>query len=168
MNDWLNIFGLKLGNMFGTEYTSWAPNPTVPFRPSEFDVSIGLSNQQRSAAESLLNPSLIASGLLTSEVFSRPQLFSRIATKTSAFGKGLLLTDLNGKAVVTIVEEGTPGDVVQSVFSSILNASYVLDISHSGKEEYFFFKPELSSFQTDLGELQRLSGSYNISYDNIR
>ena len=162
------MFGLNLPKMFGTQYTSWSHHRPELFRNSEFEITVGLANQQRLAVDNLLNPSLMSNSLLTSDTFSLPDLFNRISTKNSAFGRGLLLTDLAGKAVVTLVEDGTPGDVIQSVFASVLNASLVLDISHSGKEEYHFLKPELSSFQTDFGEMQRLSGSYNISYDNVR
>jgi len=168
LNEWLGLFGLNLPRMFGTQYTSWSHHKPEFFRPSEFDITDGLANQQRLATENLLNPSLTSNGLLTSETFALPDLFTRVSSKNSAFGRGLLLTDLAGKAVVTLVEDGTPGDVAQSVFASVLNASLVLDISHSGKEEYHFLKPEISSFQTDFGEMQRLSGSYNISYDNVR
>ena len=154
--------------MFGTQYTSWTHHKPEHFRPSEFDITVGLANQQRLAMDNLLNPSLMSNSLLTSDTFSLPDLFSSVSSKNSAFGRNLLLTDLGGKAVVTLVEDGTPGDVVQSVFASVLNASLVLEISHNGKEEYHFVKPELSSFQTDFGEMQRLSGSYNISYDNVR
>lgn len=152
--------------MFGTEYTSWSHHKPEMLRQPEVDISVGLANQQRLAVENLLNPNLLSNNLLTSETFSLPDLFTKISTKTSAFGRGLLLTDLAGKAVVTLVDDAT--DVVQSVFSSVLNATLVLDISHSGKEEFSFLKPELSSFQTDFGEMQRLSGSYNVSYDGIR
>ena len=168
MNEWLEMFGLNLPKMFGTQYTSWSHHRPELFRNSEFEITVGLANQQRLAVDNLLNPSLMSNSLLTSDTFSLPDLFNRISTKNSAFGRGLLLTDLAGKAVVTLVEDGTPGDVIQSVFASVLKASLVLDISHSGKEEYHFLKPELSSFQTDFGEMQRLSGSYNISYDNVR
>ena len=152
--------------MFGSEYTSWSHHKPDLMPEPEFDVSVGLANQQRLAVENLLNPSLLSNNLLTSEKFTLPELFSKISTKASAFGRGLLLTDLSGKAVVSLVDDAA--DVVQSVFSSVLNATLVLDISHSGKEEFSFLKPELASFQTDFGEMQRLSGSYNVSYDNIR
>lgn len=167
-DDWLNLFGLKLGALFGAERASEFRPTSSPCRPPELALAVGLIDQRRAAAESLLDPGLASRGLLASEGVTLPRLFSRVAARPPAFGKGLLLTDLNGRAVLTVADEGVPGDVVQSVFLSVLNASHVLDLSHAGREEYFFFKPELSSFQTDLGELQRLSGTYNVSHDGVR
>jgi hypothetical protein len=39
----------------------------------------------------------------------------------------------------------------------------VLDISHSGTEEYYFLKSDQRSYLDDYQQLQRLSGSYNVS-----
>ena len=65
--------------------------------------------------------------------------------------------------MITIVNDGSNLDVVQSVFATVLNASYVLEISHSGKEEYHFLKVDQRSYLDDYQQLQRLSGSYNVS-----
>ena len=65
--------------------------------------------------------------------------------------------------MVNIVD-GSQGDVVQSVLSSILNASSILEASHGGREDYYFLKN--SGFTSDLNELQRLSGTYNITTES--
>ncbi|CAB4065036.1 unnamed protein product [Lepeophtheirus salmonis] len=96
-----------------------------------------------------------------------PNFSPRIATKSSSFGEGLLLSDVEGRARVTLVD-GVRGDVVQSVFGSILNASSVLDISIAGKEMFYFLKDDDRSFNDDLQELQRLSGSYNVTNEPVR
>jgi len=71
----------------------------------------------------------------------------------------MLMTDLKGRALVTIV--GGQGDVIQSVLASVLNATSILEASYGGHEEYYFLKE--FGFHSDNAELQRLSGTYNIS-----
>merc|ERR1712141_859609 len=92
-----------------------------------------------------------------------PVLNSRLATRSSSFGQGLLLSDIKGRAVVNIVD-GSQGDVVQSVLASVLNASSILEASHGGLEEYYFLKS--TGFNSDYSELQRLSGTYNVSTES--
>ena len=174
MKEWLNMFGMDINLMMGSSYadlTQHKPSaPSIHERSSwkNLGISVGLINQQKQSVYNLKQSDLAArptSYLLTStkDHFQYPILASRVATKVSSFGQGLLVSDLNGRAMVTIVNDGSNLDVVQSVFASILNASYVLDISHSGTEEYYFLKPDQRSYLDDYQQLQRLSGSYNIS-----
>ncbi len=162
MTEWLEMFGLDIDRFIGSSYTSSShhrPQPTMPSYQPQFSLSVGLINQQQVSEDTLKTPSLLTNTTLTPRDLN-PDLTSRLATKPSSFGQGLLLSDLNGKALVSIVT--SQGDVVQSVLASVLNASFILEASRGGKEDYYFLK-ETDTFSSDLGELQRLSGSYNVS-----
>jgi hypothetical protein len=163
MNDWLKMFGLDVDKFMGSSYTTRShhtPNPGPKANP-HFSMSVGLMNQQRVSEDNLRRPNLLMAP--NSLSLMTPNLNSRLATRSSSFGLGMLLTDLNDRAIVTILD-GSQGDVVQSVLASVLNASTILEVSYGGKEEYYFLKE--SGFSTDLGELQRLSGTYNISSES--
>ncbi len=150
---------MDMTRFVGSSYTSASHHHANPgfWNKPQFSLSVGLINQQQVSEESLRTPSLLTDKTLTSSQESC--LTCRLATKPFSFGQGLLLSDLNGKALVSIV---THGDVVQSVLASVLNASTILEASHGGTEDYYFLK-ETDTFSSDLGELQRLSGSYNVS-----
>ena len=173
MKDWLDMFGMNIDLMMGSSYADLTQHkPLTPAStkgPSckSLGISVGLISQQKQSLDNLKQSDLTrpTNYLLTStkNKFSYPIIASRLATKVSSFGQGLLVTDLNGRARVTIVNDGTNLDVVQSVFASLLNASYVLDMSHSGTEEYYFLKTDQRSYLDDYQQLQRLSGSYNVS-----
>jgi hypothetical protein len=173
MKDWLKMFGMDINLMLGSSYadlTQHRPStPALIEGPSrkKLGISVVLINQQKLSLQNLKQSDLTrpTSYLLTDtkDRFNYPILTSRLATKVSSFGQGLLVSDLNGRAMVTIVNDGSNLDVVQSVFASILNASYVLDNSHSGTEDYYFLKSDQRSYLDDYQQLQRLSGSYNVS-----
>lgn len=79
----------------------------------------------------------------------------------------MLLSRLDNKMIVTMLSDaGT--EVFQNVFSSILSGSEMLDIeSVNEAEEYFFIKEE-NQYLNDLEELERLSGSYNVTNNSQR
>ena len=172
MKDWLGLFGLQMNKFTGSHYTSGShhlPLETPKLNYPQFSINVGLVNQQKESEDSLKRPNLLTgtgsngSPSLTPEKLD-PVLNSRLATRSSSFGQGLLLSDIKGRAVVNIVQDGSQGDVVQSVLSSILNASSILEASHGGREDYYFLK--ISGFTSDLNELQRLSGTYNITTES--
>ena len=173
IGDWLRMFGMNIDLMMGSSYadsTQHRPSTAAAvkgFSRNNLGISVGLINQQTQSLNNLKQSDLTrpTSYLLTStnDQFRHPVLASRLATKVSSFGQGLLVSDLNGRAMVTIVNDGSNLDVVQSVFATILNASYVMEVSHSGKEEYYFLKVDQRSYLDDYQQLQRLSGSYNVS-----
>ena len=174
MSDWLRMFGMNIDLMMGSSYadsTQHRPSAGVVTEGSpsrkNLGISVGLINQQTQSLNNLKQSDLTrpTSYLLTStnDHFQYPILASRLATKVSSFGQGLLVSDINGRAMITIVNDGSNLDAVQSVFATVLNASYVLEPSHSGKEEYYFLKVDQRSYLDDYQQLQRLSGSYNVS-----
>ncbi|QQP39610.1 Uncharacterized protein FKW44_020549 [Caligus rogercresseyi] len=168
------MFNVDLNRMLGSKYAvSTIHQPSLAHESlddskSHFSISIEMNQKYEEAIKSLQNPDLLPrSFFLTSMSLHLPNFSPRISTKPSSFGEGLLLSDVKGKARVTLVD-GVRGDVVQSVFSSILNASSILDISKAGKECFYFFKEDDRSFNDDYNELQRLSGSYNVSNEPVR
>ena len=174
IGDWLRMFGMNIDLMMGSSYTDSTqhrPSTTVVTKGSSsqknLGISVGLINQQTQSLNNMKQSDLTrpTNYLLTatSDSFRYPVLATRLATKMSSFGQGLLVSDMNGRAMITIVNDGANLDVVQSVFATILNASYVLEVSHSGKEDYHFLKVDQRSYLDDYQQLQRLSGSYNVS-----
>lgn len=138
------------------------------------EVSVGLQTQLQKAFANMARPSLLADSESDSVMASASQsltsdlLVGSVTSDPGPFGPGLLLSDVNGRAFVHAVSAVRQNDVAQSVFASVLNATAVLDVCHSGGESFSFLKEEASSFADDLEELQRLSGSFNISSENIR
>ena len=127
---------------------------------------MGLETRLDLVTNLLRQPGLINNAKLAqSGSFEAPNLLDNVESYPGPFGKGLLVSEIEGKAYVTVVESG---DVVESVFASILNASQVLDVSRGGRGEYVFYKEDERSFSDDLQELQRLSGSHNVTVSNIR
>jgi hypothetical protein len=57
--------------------------------------------------------------------------------------------------------------VVSNVLSSVLNASLIVEASYSGREAFYFLKEDERAFADDFQELQRLSGSFNVSADSV-
>lgn len=167
MSDWLQMFGLNMNKLMGSCYTRQShhtPHLQSSVTSSQFSMSVGLMNQQAESEENLKRPNLLKSlnSLSLSPEDLSPSLNNRLNSKSSSFGQGMLVSDLKGRAMVTIVSnQGQAGDVIQSVMASVLNASAILEASHGGREEFYFLKE--FGFETDLNELQRLSGTYNIS-----
>ena len=163
MSDWLQLFGLNMNKFIGSSYTRQSHH--VPHGQSklasQFSMSVGLMNQQQESEENLKRPNMLKGlkSLSLSPENLTPDLNTRLASRSSSFGQGMLITDLKGRALVTIV--GGQGDVVQSVLASVLNATSILEASYGGHEEYYFLKE--FGFHSDNAELQRLSGTYNIS-----
>ena len=165
MTDWLQMFGLDMNKFIGSSYTSQSHH--IPIHrdlavDSQFTLSVGLLNQQQESEENLKRPNLLKGlkslSLAPERLPAHCNLNHRLASRSSSFGQGMLVSDLDGRALVTIVSQG---DVIQSVLASVLNASTILDASHGGHEAYYFLKE--FGFSSDHNELQRLSGTYNIS-----
>ncbi len=139
----------------------------------DLSVSVGLRNRLEQSISLLAQPGFSSpNGRRRSddEPFLPPDLSGggRLYPLLSPFGTGLLLSDVEGAAVVSAAAGAAETDVAHSVFASVLNASQVLEPSRSGAEEYYFLKGEEGAFSTDYQEMQRLSGSYNVSVESLR
>ena len=80
------------------------------------------------------------------------------------------LSSFQGRASVSQSSPDTLSSpsVASSVFSSILNASSVLEASHAGMDAAFFHKDDPALFADDRQQLMRLSGAYNVTAEPVR
>lgn len=171
VTNWLDLFGLQLGHLIGSDMFQ-RPSPADLVRaPSTLSgsqkLSVGLKNRLDRALASLQQPNLVAKvSSLTLSDLSPPGLKGKIHSSPSPFGRGLLLSDMKQKAIVNGVP-GSENEVVSNVLSSVINASTVLDICYSGLDEFYFLKRDERAFGDDYQQLQRLSGSHNISAQTL-
>ena len=173
ISDWLHLLKLRIPTSLGSSYTQpsvetgLAPPTSQSFQGLQ--LSVGLTSVYERSLRFLKSPNLLRSVTLTSrDDLASPNLCGQISSSPGPFGRGLLLSDMGGTAIVTLVEDAAGKDVVTSVLSSVLNGSMLLAPSHAGLEEYFFLKEEERNMAADYQELQRLSGSFNISKDSLR
>ncbi len=64
---------------------------------------------------------------------------------------------------MTAVREDRDDDVARNVFASVLNASVVLDVDSKSDAKFKFLKRSEETFSSDLQEIQRLSGAFNVT-----
>jgi len=170
---WLELVGLDIGDIVGSEYMTRDIIQPSPVHRAESmfesnpEINLAIKESYQLSRQSFLSPSFLQKKHQLCEIKRRLNLSPRISVKSSIFGDGMLLSKLDKRIIVTLVSEAV-NEVFQSVFSSILNGSEMLDIeSASDAEEYFFIKEE-NQYLNDLEELERLSGSYNVSKGAIR
>ena len=135
---------------------------------ADLSISMGLLNKLRHSCASLRqwrfsrhSPTLIHSSM------SNPDLLGSLSLEPQPFGEGLAIVVNRGKVAVASAV-GTELDVAHSVFASVLNATSLLSASSSGADEFFFVKSQEQAFSSDYLEMQRLSGSYNITSESLR
>ena len=165
-SDWLRLFGLNFNAMFGQKYHASQPSALAVQGDKIQAISVGLHNHYQTSSALLGQPNLLDESFLTASGIQLPALKGKVLLEGSPFGKGLLISTKRDKVFVSSVP-GTEYEVVHNVFSSVLNASTILDISFSGRGEYFFHKQDERSFGDDYQQLQRLSGTHNITKDNF-
>merc|ERR1719336_380001 len=170
---WLQLLGLDLDQIVGSSYmTKNIIRPSVlqnaqspQDRSPEVDLAIKQSYQL--SRQSFISPSFLPRTQQLCEIKRRINLSPKLSVKSSIFGSGLLLSNLDGKMIVTMLSDaGT--EVFQNVFSSILSGSQILDIESANEAEEYFFIKEENQYLNDLEELERLSGSYNVTKNSQR
>merc|ERR1719336_815253 len=170
---WLQLLGLDLDQIVGSSYMtkniirpSVLQNAQSPHdRSPEVDLAIKQSYQL--SRQSFISPSFLPRTHQLCEIKRRINLSPKLSVKSSIFGSGLLLSNLDGKMIVTMLSDaGT--EVFQNVFSSILSGSQILDIESANEAEEYFFIKEENQYLNDLEELERLSGSYNVTKNSQR
>ena len=134
-------------------------------RSPEVDLAIKQSYQL--SRQSFISPSFLPRTQQLCEIKRRINLSPKLSVKSSIFGEGMLLSNLHNKMIVTMLSDaGT--EVFQNVFSSILSGSQILDIESANEAEEYFFIKEENQYLNDLEELERLSGSYNVTKNSQR
>ena len=170
---WLGLVGLHLPDIVGSSYmTSNINQPTLTHNAngrleSNPEINLSIRESYELSRQSFLNPSFLPLKDQLTETRRRLNLSPRISLRSSIFGEGMLLSVLNKHVMVTLVSESVKG-VFQSVFSSILNGSEMLDIESSTNEEEYYFLKNQNKYSNDIDELERLSGSYNVTKSRVR
>lgn len=170
---WCALVGLDTRDVVGSEYLTKdivKPSP-VHRATSAFDnnpeINLAIKESYELSRAAFLSPSFLPEKHQLSEIKRRLNLSPRISVKNSIFGDGMLLSLLDKRIIVTLVS-GAVNEVFQSVFSSILNGSEMLNIESSTEAEEYVFMKDPIQYLNDVEELERLSGSYNISKGSVR
>ena len=176
---WLQLVGVDLSTILGSEYmTSSLARPETVHTSGEAATSpaiqLAIKQSYQLSRNQLLSPSFLpAVHQLCEPAARRLDLAPAIALRSSVFGAGMLVSTRaeDNRVLVTMLSDGAGGggnDVFQNVFSSILSSSEMLDIGSANEAEEYFFIKEETQYLNDLEELERLSGSYNVTKNSQR
>ncbi|KAJ9578404.1 hypothetical protein L9F63_005377, partial [Diploptera punctata] len=164
---WLKLYGYDVSNMLGSSYTSrmvYQPRAIVtsPQLSPDFGVMSGLQCIVDKMNEKFSDLGFVPKPLLKMEPKTR-NLLPRVAYRRAVFGEGVLISRVDGRAIVSVVE-GVNG-VVQDVVTSVFNNSYFLDLHFSlhDQDVFYFVKDNVLKIRDDQEELRRLGGMFNIS-----
>uniref|UniRef100_A0A182PSB1 Teneurin-2 n=1 Tax=Anopheles epiroticus TaxID=199890 RepID=A0A182PSB1_9DIPT len=174
MNDlrsWLKLFGYDVTKMQGSRYTGdmiYRPTATIksPQLAPDFGVMSGLQCIVEKVDEKFADFGFIPKPLLKMELKTR-NLLPRVAYRRGVFGEGVLISRIDGRALVSVVDGSN--SVVQDVVSSVFNNSHFLDLHFSihDQDVFYFVKDNVMKLRDDTEELRRLGGMFNISAHEI-
>ncbi len=180
---WRSLLGFNIADVMGSAYmTRDLLQPSLIYRTQRSRPSTAGGPSIRLAAAAVADAarhSFAGLGFLPpeqhhrlAETRRRVELAGRISLRPSLLGRGVLLSRLADRRVlITLVSEAEAASLpFQSVLASVLNGSELLEEVSSpseGGEEFLFLKEE-QRYANDLEELQRLSGSYNVSRVGVR
>ncbi|XP_052564667.1 teneurin-m isoform X3 [Culex pipiens pallens] len=174
MNDlksWLRLFGYDVTKMQGSTYTKdmiYRPNAMIksPQLAPDFGVMSGLQCIVEKVDEKFSDFGFVPKPLLKMELKTR-NLLPRVAYRRGVFGEGVLISRIDGRALVSVVDGSN--SVVQDVVSSVFNSSYFLDLHFSihDQDVFYFVKDNIMKLRDDTEELRRLGGMFNISTHDI-
>ncbi|XP_050092501.1 teneurin-m isoform X3 [Anopheles aquasalis] len=174
MNDlrsWLTLFGYDVRKMQGSRYTRdmiYQPKAMIksPQLAPDFGVMSGLQCIVEKVDEKFADFGFIPKPLLKMELKTR-NLLPRVAYRRGVFGEGVLISRIDGRALVSVVDGSN--SVVQDVVSSVFNNSYFLDLHFSihDQDVFYFVKDNIMKLRDDTEELRRLGGMFNISTHEI-
>ena len=174
----MKLVGLNIADIVGSDYmTRDIVQPLVSqravgqlSRSPEIDLAIKQSYQL--TRDSFTSPSFLPRVHQLCQVQRRLNLSPRIHVTPSVFGSGMLVSSLDKRTIITMYNDNNPSsggnDVFQNVFSSILSGSEILDIESANEAEEYFFIKEENQYLNDLEELERLSGSFNVTKNSQR
>jgi hypothetical protein len=179
---WRSLLGFNIADVMGSAYMTrdllqpsliyrtQRSRPTAAGGPAILLAAAAVADQARHSFAGLgfLPPE---QHFRLAETRRRVELAGRISLRPSLLGRGVLLSRLADRRVlITLVSEAEAASLpFQSVLASVLNGSELLEevSSPSEGEEFLFLKDE-QRYANDLEELQRLSGSYNVSRVGVR
>ncbi|XP_062564710.1 teneurin-m isoform X2 [Armigeres subalbatus] len=174
MNDlksWLKLFGYDVTKMQGSKYTKdmiYRPKAMIksPQLAPDFGVMSGLQCIVEKVDEKFSDFGFVPKPLLKMEL-KTSNLLPRVAYRRGVFGEGVLISRIDGRALVSVVDGSN--SVVQDVVSSVFNSSYFLDLHFSihDQDVFYFVKDNIMKLRDDTEELRRLGGMFNISTHEI-
>ncbi|XP_053689275.1 teneurin-m isoform X1 [Sabethes cyaneus] len=174
MNDlksWLRLFGYDVTKMQGSKYTKdmiYKPKAMIksPQLAPDFGVMSGLQCIVEKVDERFSDFGFVPKPLLKMELKTR-NLLPRVAYRRGVFGEGVLISRIDGRALVSVVDGSN--SVVQDVVSSVFNSSYFLDLHFSihDQDVFYFVKDNIMKLRDDTEELRRLGGMFNVSTHEI-
>ena len=174
MNDWLNLFGYSWKDIVGTEYSSatlYTPSSVdCPTAASGNDVGhFGVISGLRCLTENVQNSfsvlGFVPAPKLRSSSESRRNTLPGISYRIAALGEGLLLSRIDKRASVKVVDGPSTNGVLQGVLSTVLDGSYWLDMQtiQGGQDVFYFVKETSVKLKDNQEDLKRLSGQFNIT-----
>lgn len=94
-------------------------------------------------------------------------LLPRIAYRRGVFGEGVLISRIDNRALVSVVDGSS--SVVQDVVSSVFNNSFFLDLHFNihDQDVFYFIKDNILKLRDDTDDLRRLGGMFNITTHDI-
>ncbi|XP_069961217.1 teneurin-m-like isoform X2 [Cherax quadricarinatus] len=167
VSDWLELYGIELSRVLGSEYhenTLVVPHPVVAVdEMGASEVVSGLWCQYRAGVRHLHDLSFFSQ----SHIQHRMGMWNGvpISRQASIFGPGVLVSDIEGRVLVTGVGEDDFSGVIGDVIRTVLNNSIILDVSatHSGLDTFYFIKSNRVRAIEDINHLRRLSGIFNVT-----
>lgn len=113
----------------------------------------------------LADMNFVPAPLLKMEPITR-NLLPRVSYKRGVFGEGVLISRVDGKALISVVDGAN--NVVEDVITTVFNNSYFLDVHFNihDQDVFYFVKDNTLKIRDDMEELRRLSGKFNVSQDD--
>lgn len=167
MSDWLKLYGIEVERVLGSEYhenTLVAPHPVVSVdKLGATEVVSGLWCQYRAGVKHLHDLSFFSQSHIQHQMGAWHG--APISRQASIFGPGVLVSDINGRVLVTGVGEDDFSGVIGDVIRTVLNNSIILDVSatHNGLDTFYFIKNSRGRAIEDMSHLGRLSGIFNVT-----
>ncbi|CAL4085535.1 unnamed protein product, partial [Meganyctiphanes norvegica] len=168
VSQWLELYGINLDLVLGSEYhdkTLVKPKPLVEVESlGASGVVSGLWCQYQAGVEHLRDLTFYSRSHI--QKHRGAWQGAPISRQASVFGPGVLVSNIEGRVLVTDVRGVEPYSVIGDVIRTVLNNSLMLDVptSQNGFDTFYFIKE--SSRQRavdDIEHLSRLSGIFNVT-----
>lgn len=174
LHSWLRLFGVDMSKMMGSSYHDETVEKQeggllqAPQLAPSLSVISGLSCSTEDVLHQFSHPSLLPDSLVRSDApaWAIPSWapLERFSSSPPVLGPGVLVSRVNGRALVTLVPS-KENPVVQDVARDVLNGSALLDITftHHHHHTLYLVKENPELHHDDLQQLERLSGRFNVT-----
>ncbi|XP_042864966.1 teneurin-m-like isoform X4 [Penaeus japonicus] len=167
VSEWLELYGIELRLVLGSEYhedTMVKPRAVVSVDTlGASEVVSGLWCQYRAGIRHLHGLSFFSQSHIQRQMGTWNG--APISRQASIFGPGVLVSNIDGRVLVTGVGDDDFAGVIGDVIRTVLNNSIILDVSstQNGLDTFYFIKDNRKRAGEDMQHLRRLSGIFNIS-----